>query len=184
MLTENQKQIVTEFFRYSQSYGSVSGMWIKKEIPNLGKVVSMTKTGDTGLVTIKGKKNIRITTIEEPGLTPLIAFMQEIVELRKSLEKICEENIPKREKFPKFVILFDNDTPQGTRFIFYNYFGEDKDKNYEYETQYKIVKKKLKEFGYKVSLDCGCFVNFYITKYKKEYLQKNFFEKFIYNIIY
>ena len=44
-------------------------------------------------------------------------------------------------------------------------------------------KKKLESLGYKVELGYyGSVADFYITKYKTEYLSKSFMERFLYNI--
>jgi hypothetical protein len=178
MITQEQKDIITDFFAHTVKYNSVRGMDISRDIPDLGKVVSIEADDDDiifGTIAIRELGTFEISDLIDSELLALISFIQELDVLRRSVQEACERALPDN---PNITVCFDWETDKQTRFLFVNNCPK-----CDYGQQYKLLRAALTPLGYLVKRDPTDSSVAYITKYKAAYLAKSRFDKLLYTII-
>ena len=174
-MTNEQTQIITDFFAHMVGHKAVRSMDINIYIPDFGKVVMISSEGldNLGVIGVRGIGVFPISDLLDTELTSFIAFIQQMNALRDGVEKDCKTQFP---GIP-FDLFFDCETAKQSRFLLVNNLH-----HCDYDKQYKTIHAALTALGYTVKRDPTDSSVAYIIKYKAAYLTKNRFGKFLYNI--
>jgi len=177
MITQDQKDIITDFFAHTVNYNSVRGMEITRDIPDLGKVVSIEADDEDillGTITIRDLGTFDISDLIDSELLALISFIQELDTLRCSIQDACQLALPDNSNI---TVCFDWETNKKTRFLFVNNCPR-----CDYDHHYKVIRSALTALGYVVKRDPADSSVAYVISYKAVYLAKSRFDKFLYTI--
>lgn len=176
MITQEQKNIISDFFAHTVTYGSVRSMAISRNIPHLGKVVSLTaQEGSLGEVVLRGRGTLHIYDLLPVQCNALFLFIQEMIAEREAIQKICQSALPHNTLF---TVFFEWETTKRTRFLFVNNCS-----NCDYLQEYRTISTVLTTLGYSVKSDPADTSVAYISVYKKSYLTKNPFAKILHTIV-
>ncbi|MEI6672723.1 MAG: hypothetical protein WCL02_05330 [bacterium] len=176
MITQEQKNIISDFFAYMVTYGSVKSMTISRNIPHLGKVVAFkTQEGSLGEVVLRGRRSRYIYDLSSVQITALLSFIQEVTVEREAIQKICQSVLPHNLLF---TVFFEWETSKRTRFLFVNNCS-----NCNYLQEYRTISLALTALGYSVKSDPADTSVAYISVYKTSYLTKHPFAKLLHTMV-
>lgn len=174
-VTTEDQQIIADFLKHCQAYGSVRGISIKKILPNLGEIKQIYKPKDPadglGKIKVCGVGTIEISSLPGASMASFIGFISELEKVRMEVEKICKKLLPKHN----FALLIDWKCTKGTRMYFRNTSCQNEDET-------KSLMKKLRLLGYYATQDNLNICNMYVAKYSEEYSKKSPFERFLYGV--